>query len=219
MTDRNIRVLVADDHSIVREGIRHVLEATPGIEVVAEASNGREAIEQAQAREPDVALLDITMPEKSGIEVAAALRNVAPKVAVLILSMHDEGEYVLEAFRVGARGYLLKDASPAEMRDAVRAVHAGETYFGPPIAARLTEGLRDARERDRERRALDQLTGREREVLVGITEGRTNKEIAAHLGISPRTVESHRESLMKKLGIRTVAGLTKLALEHDLRPG
>jgi len=219
VTDRNIRVLVADDHSIVREGIRHVLEATPGIEVVAEASNGREAIEQAQAREPDVALLDITMPEKSGIEVAAALRNVAPKVAVLILSMHDEGEYVLEAFRVGARGYLLKDASPAEMRDAVRAVHAGETYFGPPIAARLTEGLRDARERDRERRALDQLTGREREVLVGITEGRTNKEIAAHLGISPRTVESHRESLMKKLGIRTVAGLTKLALEHDLRPG
>jgi len=204
VTDRNIRVLVADDHSIVREGIRHVLEATPGIEVVAEASNGREAIEQAQAREPDVALLDITMPEKSGIEVAAALRNVAPKVAVLILSMHDEGEYVLEAFRVGARGYLLKDASPAEMRDAVRAVHAGETYFGPPIAARLTEGLRDARER---------------EVLVGITEGRTNKEIAAHLGISPRTVESHRESLMKKLGIRTVAGLTKLALEHDLRPG
>jgi len=218
VTDRSIRVLVADDHAIVREGIRHVLEAAPGIEVVAEASNGQEAIEQAQAREPDVVLLDITMPEKSGIEAAAELRSVAPKVAVLILSMHDEGEYVLEAFRVGARGYLLKDASPAEMRDAVRAVHAGETYFGPPIAARLTEGLRDARERERERRALDQLTGREREVLVGIAEGRTNKEIAAQLGISPRTVESHRESLMKKLGIRTVAGLTKLALEHDLRP-
>lgn len=219
MTNRAIRVLVADDHAIVREGIRHVLEAAPGIEVVAEASNGLEAIEQARAREPDVALLDITMPEKSGIEVAAELQSVAPGVAVLMLSMHDEGEYVLEAFRVGARGYLLKDASPAEMRDAVRAVYAGETHFGPPIAARLTEGLRDARERDRERRALEQLTGREREVLVGITEGRTNKEIAAQLGISPRTVESHRESLMKKLGIRTVAGLTKLALEHNLRAG
>ena len=219
MTDRPIRVLVADDHAIVREGIRHVLEAAPDIEVVAEATNGLEAIEQARAREPDVALLDITMPEKSGIEVAAELRSVAPGVAVLILSMHDEGEYVLEAFRAGARGYLLKDASPAEMRDAVRAAHAGETHFGPPIAARLTEGLRDARERDRERRALEQLTGREREVLVGITEGRTNKEIAAQLGISPRTVESHRESLMKKLGIRTVAGLTKLALEHNLRAG
>ena len=219
MTDRPIRVLVADDHAIVREGIRHVLEAAPDIEVVAEATNGLEAIEQARAREPDVALLDITMPKKSGIEVAAELRSVAPGVAVLILSMHDEGEYVLEAFRAGARGYLLKDASPAEMRDAVRAAHAGETHFGPPIAARLTEGLRDARERDRERRALEQLTGREREVLVGITEGRTNKEIAAQLGISPRTVESHRESLMKKLGIRTVAGLTKLALEHNLRAG
>jgi len=217
VTEPVIRVLVADDHAIVREGIRHVLEATPGIEVVAEASNGAEALEQARAQRPDVALLDITMPEKSGIEVAAELRTVAPTVAVLILSMHDEGEYVLEAFRVGARGYLLKDAPPAEMRDAVHAVYAGETHFGPPIAARLTEGLRDARERERERRALEHLTGREREVLTGITEGRTNKEMAARLGISPRTVESHRESLMKKLGIRTVAGLTKLVLEHDLR--
>lgn len=218
MTDEPIRVLVADDHAIVREGIRHVLEAAPGISVVAEAGTGTEALAQVRAHEPDVALLDITMPEKSGIEVAAALRSLAPSVAVLMLSMHDEGEYVLEAFRVGARGYVLKDATPAEMRDAVRAVHAGKTFFSPAVAARLTEGLRHARERERRQAAFEQLTGREREVLTGIAEGQTNKEIAARLGISPRTVESHRERLMRKLGIRTVAGLTKLVLEHQTPP-
>jgi RNA polymerase sigma factor (sigma-70 family) len=218
VTDVPIRVLVADDHAIVREGIRHVLEAVPGITVVAEAATGAEALTQVHAHTPDVALLDITMPEKSGIEVAAELRSMAPAVAVLILSMHDEGEYVLEAFRVGARGYVLKDATPTEMRDAVRAVHAGETFFSPAVAARLTEGLREARERERRQSAVEQLTAREREVLVGIADGRTNKEIATRLGISPRTVESHRERLMKKLGIRTVAGLTKLVLESDAPP-
>jgi DNA-binding NarL/FixJ family response regulator len=214
-----IRVLVADDHTVVREGIRHVLEREAGFHVVAEAANGTDALELAQAHRPDVALLDISMPGRSGLEVAAQIRQTLPETRVLILSMHDNTEYVLEAVRAGAHGYLLKDTAATELRRAVRAVQGGEAFFSPPIARRLSDAVRGELEREQRTGDLGSLSAREREVLQGIARGRTNKEIAAELGISHRTVETHRESLMRKLRIRTVAGLTKFALETGLVGG
>ena len=215
MTDTPIRVLVADDHAIVRTGIRHVLENEPGFTVVAEASTGPEALELAASLKPDVAVLDISMPGESGLRVAAELRTRSPDTHVLILSMHDNTEYVLESLRAGAHGYLLKDTAATELCAAIRAVRRGESYFSPPIAGRLSAVVRGEAE-PTPSGALGQLTARERQVLVGIAQGQTNREIAQQLGISHRTVETHRESLMRKLEVRTVAGLTRLALEAGL---
>jgi DNA-binding NarL/FixJ family response regulator len=217
MSETPIRVLVADDHAIVRTGIRHVLEGEPGFEVVAEASTGTEAVALALALRPDVAVLDISMPGLTGIQAAAELRRGSPETRVLILSMHDNTEYVLESLRAGVHGYLLKDGAAAELGDAIRAVCRGESFFSPPVAYRLGAVVRGevgggAAE------VLAQLTARERQVLVGVARGQTNKQMAQELGISHRTVESHRESLMRKLGVYTVAGLTRIALEERLLP-
>ncbi len=200
----------------MREGIRSVLENAAGFEVVGEAGDGAEAMVLAEQHEPDVVLLDVTMPGQSGLQVAVRLRQRLPSVRVLILSMHDRTEYVLEAVRAGASGYLLKDAGPAELREAVRAVQKGEAYFAPAVAQKLSAALRGELEEEQRRGNLGLLTPREREVLVLIADGRTNKEIAGELGISPRTVETHRESLMRKLRIHTVAGLTRFAIEAGL---
>jgi DNA-binding NarL/FixJ family response regulator len=210
MTAKPIRVLVADDHMIVRTGIRHVLESEPDFQVVGEAASGSEAISLATALRPDVVVLDISMADKSGLEVAAHLRS-SGTARVLILSMHDNAEYVMESVRAGAHGYLLKDTAATELRSAIRAVCRGESYFSPPVASRLTAALRG--DHAHQHVGLEQLTGREREVLAGIARGRTNKEIAVELGISHRTVETHRESLMRKLQIRTVAELTRFAIQ------
>ena len=208
----SIRVLVVDDHSVVREGIRHVLEGGDGFQVVAEAANGAEALERAAGAHPDVVLLDLSMPGASGLDVVRQLRARHPDTRVLILSVHDDREYVLESVRVGAHGYLRKDSSPADIRQAIRAVHAGDSFFSPPAARHLTAAVQDQAATDR----LGDLTSREREILLRVARGRTNREAAAELGISVRTVETHRDSLMRKLGIHTVAGLTRFALEHRL---
>jgi DNA-binding NarL/FixJ family response regulator len=213
--DAPIRVLVADDHAIVRTGIRHVLESEPGFTVVAEASTGSEALELATRFRPDVAVLDISMPGDSGLRVAAELRQRSPETHVLIVSMHDNTEYVLESLRAGADGYLLKDTAATELRGAIRAVQRGESFFSPAIAGRLSAVVRGKPE-ESPAGALGLLTARERQVLVGVAQGHTNREIALQLGIGHRTVETHRESLMRKLGVRTVAGLTRLALEAGL---
>jgi len=207
-----IRVLVVDDHSVVREGIRHVLEGGDGFQVVAEAANGAEALERVAGAHPDVVLLDLSMPGASGLDVVRQLRARHPDTRILILSVHDDREYVLESVRVGAHGYLRKDSSPADIRQAIRAVHAGDAFFSPPAARHLTAAVQDQAATDR----LDDLTLREREILLRVARGRTNREAAAELGISVRTVETHRDSLMRKLGIHTVAGLTRFALEHRL---
>jgi DNA-binding NarL/FixJ family response regulator len=217
-TEERIRVVVADDHAVVRQGIRTVLASDDRFEVVAEAASGDEALALATEHEPDVLLLDITMPGMTGLEVASRLREAAVPVRMLVLSMHDRPEYVLEAVRAGAHGYLLKDTGPRELREAVRAVHEGETYFSPTVAERLTAALRGELERESRRGPLQLLTQREQEVLRLIAGGRTNKEIAAELGISPRTVESHRESLTRKLRIRSIAGLTRFAIEMGIAP-
>ena len=209
-----IRILVADDHALVREGIRLVLDAEPEFEVVAEAANGRQAVELALVHRPDVVVLDITMPEETGLAAAARLRDLLPSARVLLLSMHDQAEYVREGIRIGTRGYILKDSAGAELRAAIRTVHAGGTFFSPAVVKRLTTlTVEQAPGATALRNAL---TPRERDVLDGIARGLTNKAIAAELGISHRTVEAHRESLMKKLEIHNVAGLTRFALEVGL---
>ena len=216
MSDAKIRILLADDHALVREGIRRVLEEDPEFAVVAEAADGEEAVSLAREHRPDVAVVDITMPHASGFEVTARLQSDAPTTRVLILSMHDDTEYVMRAVRAGARGYLLKDeAGPSQLREAVRAVHSGNSFFTSAVAARMAAGLRGD-EGEKQGPGLEVLTARELDVLKGIAAGQSNKQIAADLGISRRTVESHRESLMRKLDIRTVAGLTRFALDAGL---
>lgn len=213
-----IRVLLADDHSVVREGLRHVLAGSPELSVVGEAGTGPEAIALATSERPDVVLLDLTMPGAGGLEVLRNIRANLPDVRVLILSVHDDQEYVLESVRAGAHGYLRKDSSPAEIRQAIRAVHAGDAYFSPPVARHLTTALRDATPAPAPDGDITALTSREREVLVRVARGLTNRETASELGISVRTVEAHRDSLMRKLRIHTVAGLTRFAIAQGLLP-
>jgi len=214
-----IRVMVVDDHSVVREGIRHVLGDAAAYTVVGEAASAAEAIAAVAAAAPDVIILDISMPGGSGLPAVAELLERAPKARVLMLSVHDDAEYVLESVRAGAHGYLRKDSTPGEMRTAIAAVHAGDGYYSPKLAAVLADALRGRAaqpEPEAPPKAADLLTAREREILAHIADGATNREIGTRLGISTRTVEAHRDSLMRKLGIRTVAGLTRLAIEQGL---
>ena len=212
-----IRIVIADDHHLVREGIRQVLQTGDEFEVVGQASNGAEALRLVDALAPDVLVLDVSMPDQSGIEVTAVLRDRGSSVRVLILSVHDHPQYVIEAVRAGARGYLRKDTEPAELRRAIRSVASGESFFSPSVARSLSAAIQGDVEENTAPRRLAALTPREREVLRGIADGQTNKEIAAALDLSSRTVESYRESLMRKLGIYTVAELTRLALEAERR--
>jgi len=221
-----IRVLVVDDHVIVREGLRQVLQADGDFDVVAEAANGKEALAFAERLQPNVVLLDITMPGDSGLVVAQQLRERVPDARVLILSVHDDAEYVMESVRAGAHGYLRKDTTPGELRAAVKAVASGNGYFSPVVAKRLTEVLRNetapappvaaALSTLPTAPTLDLLTNREREVLSFVARGLLNKEIGVQLGISVRTVEAHRDSMVRKLGIRSAAGLTRFAIEQGL---
>jgi len=210
-----IRILIADDHAVVREGIRQVLlsDERAGFEVVGEASNGREAVELARALRPDVVILDLTMPELSGLDAAASIREDVPDASILVLSIHDHEEYVVQSVRAGAQGYLRKDSTPAELRSAVRAIHEGGSAFSAPVVRAMSSVIRGEQAEHGQRDRLASLTPRERGVLIEIARGRTNKEIAAQFGISVRTVESHRETLMRKLGMRGAAALTRFAVD------
>lgn len=216
MSEKGLKVVIADDHSVVRQGIRGVLEAIEGLQVVGEAGDGDEALEMVLELKPDVVVLDVNMPGKTGLEVTTELRQEGHPARVLILSMHDDPEYVLQAVRSGADGYVLKDAAPAELRDAVEAVHEGREYFTDRVTQQLSVGLRQEIEEEQLRTRLDSLTNRETEVLLHVAEGLTNREIGEKLEISPRTVETHRERVMDKLRIRTVAGLTRFVVENEL---
>ena len=211
-----IRIMLVDDHAIVREGVRHVLAATPGLEVVAEAGDGETALALAHECLPDVVVLDLSLPGLSGLEVTRQLRQLLPAVRILILSVHDHAEYVVGAVRAGAQGYLRKDSSPTELRAALWAVASGESYFSPPVARQLSAAVRGEASGDDTAGRLARLTPREREVLRGVAGGETSREMAARLGLSPRTVEAYRDSLARKLDIRTVAGLTRFAVDAGL---
>ncbi|HEU5264317.1 MAG TPA: response regulator transcription factor [Gaiellaceae bacterium] len=207
-----IRVLIVDDHAVVRSGIRRVLDAEPDIETVAEAADAERAVFEAIEHKPDVVLLDVTMPAKSGIEGMPVLLQAAPEAKVLMLSMQDDPHYVREAFEAGASGYVLKEAADTELVDAVRAVAAGERYVHPTLGARLVQAESEERRRAEE----DPLSDREREVLRLLALGHTNQEIAKMLYISVRTAETHRAHIMQKLGLSSRAQLVSYALAAGL---
>lgn len=212
--EKRIKILLVDDHPVVRKGIASCLSQHANLEIIGEAADGREALRKAREMLPDIVLMDIDMPHMNGLAVTDLLRKDAPKVKVLILSMHSNTDYVLRIIQSGARGYVLKDASTEELLRAISAVNSGEAFFSPEVArAALNQYVKGTGTPNSE---AQQLTNREREVLVHIADGLSNKEIASQLGVGVRTVETHRERIMRKLNIHSVAGLTKFAISQGL---
>jgi DNA-binding NarL/FixJ family response regulator len=210
-----IRVVLADDHPIVRAGIREALKVIPGVEVIAEASDGREAIELVKSLQPDVVFMDISMPGLNGLEAAERILKAFPQVRIIILSRHDSEEYYWRALQVGASGYLLKQAAIAELKAAVQRVTGGEIYLSREISARLRDQL-PLQRIAHARNPAEQLTARQREILQLIAEGQTTKAIALILKISAKTVEYHRAKLMQSLNIFDIPGLVRFALRARL---
>ena len=210
---KQIRVLLVDDHPVVRRGLASCLAVHQHVIIAGEAADGREALAKARQLSPDIVLMDIDMPQINGLSATEMLRRENPNLKVLILSMHHHPEYVLRILQSGARGYVLKEASPDELLRAIETVHAGQTFFSSEVArVALNQFVHGPGEGPQP----GQLSNREREVLVAIAEGLSNKEIACRLGVGVRTVETHRERIMRKLNIHSVAGLTKFAIAKGL---
>src|SRR5215510_2247771 len=211
-----IRVLVADDHAIIREGLSVMLGNQPDMEVVGIAANGREAIRLVDEHEPDVAVMDISMPELNGIEAIQQLLPQHPHMQVVVLSIHETKPYVYRALKAGAKGYLMKETAGLEVVDAVRTVHRGERYLSQHIADLLTNELSHQLDPSVEANPLDALSMREREILQLVAEGKTSYEIAERLSISSKTVDTYRSRLMHKIEVDDVAGLVKFAIQHGV---
>jgi DNA-binding NarL/FixJ family response regulator len=209
-----VRVLLVDDHTLVRAGLRHLLEQIPAVQVVAEAGDGREALSLMTAHHPDVVLMDLSMPGMNGLEAARRASKLFPKMRVLILSMHESEEHVWQALRAGAAGYLLKGAEVAELELAIKALSRGDTYLSPPISNQVIANY--LQRTGHVGKEQERLTPRQREVLQLIAEGRTTRRIAAALNISVKTVETHRAQLMERLGVHDVAGLIRYAIRIGL---
>lgn len=211
-----IRVLVADDHTIIRSGLRLLLEREAGFQVVAEASDGRQAVDSAERERPDVAILDIGMPNLNGIEAAKQIVAKLPNTKIIVLSMHSDETYVLRALRAGARGYLLKDSAESDILNAIRAVEAGKAYFSPEISRMLVDDYM----RQMQQRGIDDsyelLTAREKEIMQMLAEGKTNKDIATKLNLSPHTVETHRGRILQKLNLHTLPELILYAVRKGV---
>lgn len=211
-----IRVLLVDDHTILREGVCSLLAGEPDMSVVGEARDGLEAVEQVDRLEPDVVVMDMVMPRMNGLEATAQIKKRHPDVRILILSMYDDDEYVQQIFQAGAAGYVLKRVAAADLVRAIREVHGGSSFLYPPIAAKLIEDY-VRRVRGTEVKDADEpLTTREREVLKLIAEGNTNHQIAEQLTVSKKTIESHRANIMRKLDLHDVTELVKYALRKGL---
>lgn len=210
-----IRILLADDHTVMRSGLRALLERQPDLKVVGEAGDGREAVDLAERQLPNVAVIDIAMPKLNGIDAAQQIVAKHPEIAIVILSMHSDEGYVLRSLTAGARGYLLKDSAEGELISAIHAVYEGKAFFSPAISRMLAEDyLRQAQKRGVQD-SYQLLTMREREVLQLLAEGKSNKEVATLLRLSPYTVETHRANILQKLGLR---GLPELIL-YAVRKG
>jgi len=208
---KRIRILLADDHAVVRHGFKMILAAQTDMEIVGEAGNGREAVELAENLQPDIAVMDVAMPELNGIEATRRLAQSAPRTRVLALSMHKDSVYVREILRAGARGYLLKDSPAGELVAAVRAIASGEGYLSPAVSNAVLDDYRK-----HVTNPIDLLSSREREVLQMLAEGKTNKEIAGVLNLSVYTVDAHRGRIMEKLNVHSINELVRFALRNGL---
>lgn len=208
-----LRVVLADDHALFRAGLRALLHSLQGIQVVGEAGNGHEVIQLVERERPDLVLMDIAIPELTGLEATARITKVLPKVRIIILSMHANEEYVRQALHAGASGYLMKGAEPSELELAVKAVMRGDTYLTPAVSKKMVDDYLKQNSADAKSGAL---SPRQREVLKLIAEGRSTKEIAGHLDLSVKTVEGHRAELMRRLEIHDVAGLVRYAIRIGL---
>jgi DNA-binding NarL/FixJ family response regulator len=211
---KKTRILLADDHVLVRAGIRSLLEQMSGIEVVGEAGNGREAVKLIRQLRPDIVLMDVAMAQMNGIEATGRIKKAYKDVRVIILSMYSNEEYVLQALQAGASGYLLKDAATLELELAVRAVSRNETYLSPGVSKHVIDSYRKRITGDQQ--PVEQLTPRQREVVQLIAEGRTTKEIASILKVAVKTVETHRTQMMERLNIHDIAGLVRYAIRVGL---
>ena len=208
-----IRIVLADDHNLVRSGLKSLLSEMQGVEVVAEATNGKQAVDLVASLNPDVVLMDIAMKELNGIEAAAIIARDNPQVRVVILSMHDTHDFVSQALRAGAVGYILKDAAPLELEFALQAVTNGETYLSPKVSSQVIQSY--VRPPGAET-GLEALSPRQREILKAIASGRTTKLIAYDLGLSIKTIETHRAQIMERLDIHDVAGLVRFSIRNGL---
>lgn len=211
-----MRLLICDDHTLVRAGLRRLLEGFDGVEVVAEAANGDEAVAKARQHLPDVILLDLSMPGRSGFEALDELRQVVPQTAVVIMSMHDDPMHVRAALARGASGFVVKEGAPAELEIALRAAVTGRTFLSPQVSAAQLQGSRGRNGNGAAKGDIEALPPRQRQILVALGGGRTTKQIAADLGISIKTVETHRARIMEALGCRNAVELLRVAMrEHD----
>lgn len=208
---RTIRILLADDHAVVRQGFKMILSAQEDMEIVGEAGNGREAVELAEKLRPDIVVMDVAMPELNGIEATRRLAGSTPHTRVVALSMHKDSVYVREILRAGARGYLLKDSGASDLVSAVRAVAGGEGYISPAVSNAVLDDYRK-----HVTNPIDLLTSREREVLQMLAEGKTNKEIATVLNLSVYTVDAHRGRIMEKLNLHSINELVRFAVRNGL---
>jgi DNA-binding NarL/FixJ family response regulator len=214
---RTLRILLVDDHELVRRGVRYLLESEPGWEVCGEAATGREAVEMAQRLSPDVVVLDLSMPSMNGIEAARRIRQVAPHCEVLILTVHESEDMVRDALAAGARGYILKSDAGSDLVNAVRALSRRKTFFTADVQAMVLQGyLKGLDEAEAVQAASRRLTAREREIVQLVSEGKSNKEVATTLGISVKTAETHRTNVLRKLELHSVTDLVRYAVRNGI---
>lgn len=213
-----MRILLADDHTLVRAGIRALLERIPEVEVIAEASDGRDAVKLAESLHPDMVVIDVVMPTLNGLDAAARVLKASPQIKVIMLSMYANEEYVLEALRVGAAGYLLKDAATTELLEAIQAVRRGDTYLSPAIEKKVRESRLASGKNVQPGGlgAVEQLSDRQREILQLLAEGKSTKEIAFLLNVSAKTVETHRSRLMERLNVHDLPALVRIAMRAGM---
>jgi len=210
-----INVVIADDHTIVRDGLRALLEANPEIKVVGDAANGRQVVTQVKELQPNVVIMDISMPELNGIDATRQILEARPEVGIIILSMLGTADHVFHALQAGVRGYLLKESAGREVMQAVQAVYAGEMYFSHPITQTMINDYMQARVETQDG-SLESLSMRENEILCLVVEGKTSAEIGKSLNLSPKTIDSYRSRMMQKLGVSDFAELIKFAIKHGL---